>query len=231
MKTKRLVSTIGYNSEGFLKATLDRLVNAGVIDWAHYVWHTAEADENKDHWHIVVCPARSVDTRALSREFEEVDITKPGKPLGVLPWRYTSKLDTWLLYGIHDASYLASEGQFRKYHYDRSAVKSTCPELLAEQWREINLAKYGLGQQLAQLAERRVPWESVIASGLIPPPQWTFWREVYFGQLRSAGMPVRASLTHTPKKPALSGDEDMAAAVADFEREASSVGDIYGDEP
>lgn len=231
MKTKRLISSVGYNSEGFLSATLDRLQNAGAIDWAHYIRHEPEDDEEKAHWHIVLMPAKSIDTRALQREFDELDLEKPGKPLGVLPWRFSHNLDDWLLYAIHDPAFLASKGQTRRIHYARSAVRSTCPELLVEQWHEVNLAKYGLGQELAQAAERRIPWESVIASGLIPPAQWTFWREVYFGLLRGAGKPVRASLSHTPKRPASSDDEDFAAAVAEFERDASPVGDIYGDEP
>lgn len=228
MKTKRLISSIGYNSEGFLSATLDRLQNAGVIDWAHYIRHDPEEDEVKPHWHIVVMPSKSVDTRALQREFDELDITTPGKPLGVLPWRFSHNLDYWLLYAIHDPAFLASKGQVRKFHYPRSAVRSTCPELLLEQWQEVNLAKYGLGQELGRMAEQKVPWEQVVCSGLVPPAQWTFWREVYFGLLRGAGMPVRASLTHTPKRPALPTDADLAAAVAEFERSASD--DFYGEE-
>lgn len=201
MKTKRLVSTIGYNTEGFLASTLDRLVNAGLIDWAHYIRHEPEEDEAKAHWHIVLMPAKSVDTNALAKQFQEVDLAHPDKPLGVLPFRFSASLDDWLLYAVHDAGYLASKGQRRKYHYARTDVLSTCPDLLAEQWREVNLAKYGLGEVLAEAVKQKLPWEAVIASGVIPPAQWTFWREVYFS-LRSGATvkPLRQELTHTPKK-------------------------------
>lgn len=241
MRTKRLISTIGYNSPGFLSATLSRLCDAGVVEWAHYIKHTPEEDEEKAHWHIVLMPSKAVDTRALQREFEEFDIDNPSKPLGTLPWRFSSSLDDWLLYAIHDAGYLASKGQVRKFHYRRQDVFSTCPELLSEQWSEINLAKYGLGQMIAEAVEQNIPWERLVASGMIPPAHWTFWREVYFG-IRGGGAPspLRKELSHTPKRPrksqeqisaefdgddaiALSEEYDLQAAIAAFEKSQGSL--------
>lgn len=200
MKTKRLISTVGYNTPDFLAATLSKLYESGLIEWAHYIQHTPEEDESKAHWHIVIQPSKALDTRALQREFDEVDIAHPGKPLTVQPFRFSSNLDDWLLYAIHDAGYLAAKGQVRKYHYAREDVLSTCPDLLAEQWREVNLAKYGLGERLQEAVNLRLPWETVIASGLIPPAQWTFWREVYHS-LRpgSEVKPLRNEPTHTPR--------------------------------
>lgn len=219
MKTKRLVSSIGYNSEAFLSATLARLVSAGVIEWAHYIRHRAEEDEEKDHWHLVMMPCKTLDTRALQREFDEVDLMHPGKPLSVLPFRFSSSLDLWLLYAIHYKPFLASKGQTRAFHYDRAAVLSTCPELLREQWHEVNLAKYGLGEQLAEAVERKIPWESVVASGLIPPAQWTFWREVYFSMRNGAKpAPLRSELSHTPKQTkTLEGPSGPPESASDWE--------------
>jgi hypothetical protein len=192
MKTKRLVSTVGYNSPGFLAETLERLVSAGLVEWAHYIHHKAEEDETKDHWHIVLMPSRSVDTSALQRQFQEIDPANPaGKPLGVQPFRFSSKLDDWLLYAVHDKAYLASKGQTRKHHYAREDVRSTCPELLQEQWHEVNLAKYGLGEIVAEAVERHLTWEQA---------QWTFWREVYWSLRNGAApRPLRNELTHDNK--------------------------------
>lgn len=203
MKTKRLVSTVGYNTPGFLAATLQRLVDAGLVEWAHYIHHRAEEDETKDHWHIVLMPSRSVDTSALQRQFQEADIAHPDKPLGVQPFRFSSKLDDWLLYAVHDKAYLASKGQTRKHHYLREDVRSTCPDLLQEQWHEVNLAKYGLGEIVAEAVERRLSWEQLIVSGVIPQAQWTFWREVYWSLRNGAApRPLRNELTHDNKPPA-----------------------------
>lgn len=201
MKTKRLVSTLGYNSTGFLAETLDRLVSAGLVEWAHYIYHKAEEDETKDHWHIVLMPSRSIDTSALQRQFDEIDPANPsGKPLGVQPFRFSSRLDDWLLYAIHDRYYLASKGQTRKYHYVREDVRSTCPDLLVEQWHEVNLSKYGLGEIVAEAVERRLTWEQLIVSGVIPQAQWTFWREVYWSLRNGAApRPLRNELTHDNK--------------------------------
>lgn len=201
MRTKRLISTISYNSDAFIVEALRRLVAAGLVDWAHWVRHEPEEDEKKSHIHLVLSPARAIDTTALSAAFEEVDLAAPGKaPLGVIPWRFCASLDDWLLYAIHDPDYLLSKGQTRAHHYDRNAVRSTSTELLVEQWGEVNLARFGLGQQLADMAARRIPWERVICSGLIKPAQWTFWREVYFSLLGQVQAPVRRSPTHTPKR-------------------------------
>lgn len=201
MKTKRLVSTVGYNTPAFLAATLKRLYDSGVIEWAHYIHHQPEEDEAKAHWHIVVMPSKMLDTRALQHEFDEVDITKPGKPLTVQEFRFTRTLDDWLLYAIHDAGYLAAKGQTRSHHYAREDVLSTSPDLLGEQWHEVNLSKYGLGERLSDAVQRGFSWEQVVASGLIPPPQWTFWREVYYSMKGGAvALPIRSEISHTPKK-------------------------------
>lgn len=183
MRTKRLISTIAYNSLAGLEIRFDKLLSANLMDWAHYIWHEPEADEEKGHWHIVLQPATTLDTKALSRMFDELPWGQT-RAVGCIPWRY-SVLDDWLLYAIHDSAYLASKGQTRKHHYARTDVRSTSPELLAEQWKEINLSRYGLGQTLAEAAEKRVPWERLIVSGVIPSSSWTFWREVYYSLLSS----------------------------------------------
>lgn len=210
MRTKRLISTIGYNTRGFLAATLQRLVDGGLLEWAHYIHHKAEEDEKRDHWHIVLQPARALETSALMREFQEVDQKNPsGPPLGVLPFRYSKRLDDWLLYGIHNSAYLAAGGQTRKYHYTREDVLSTCPDLLLEQWHEVNLAKYGLGEIVAQAVEQHITWEQLVVSGVVPQAQWTFWKEVYWSLRKGASpRPLRNELTHDGKAARASGGSD-----------------------
>lgn len=197
MRTKRTISTVCYNSEEFLRAACDRLVSSGLCDWVHWVRHKPEEDEEKEHVHLVAQPARQVDTRALSAFFEELDPSHPDKPLACMPWRFCSSLDDWLLYAVHDAAYLATKGQARKYHYSHEDVRSTSPDLLAEQWHEVNLAKYGLGQLIQGAVEQGRRWEEVLVSGAVPPAQFRFWEQVFFamrGEFRRTGK------THTPAK-------------------------------
>ena len=199
MKTKRLISTISYNTDGYLSAALERLVSAGLVDWAHWVRHQPEEDEEKSHVHLVVSPSRMIDTAALSAVFKEADLAHPDKPpLGVMPWRFCSSLDDWLLYAVHDPDYLLSKGQRRAYHYRREDVLSTAPDLLAEQWREINLARFGVGSQIAAMVQSGASWEQVICSGLVKPANWTFWREVYYSMRKTLPV-VRKGPSHTPK--------------------------------
>lgn len=199
MRTKRLVSTISYNTDGFISAALDRLVTAGLVDWAHWVRHEPEEDEAKAHFHLVVAPSRMLDTAALSAAFKEADLAHPDRPpLGVMPWRFCSSLDDWLLYAIHDPDYLISKGQRRAYHYRREDVQSTAPDLLAEQFREVNLSRFGVGSQIAAMVQAGASWEKVICSGLIKPANWTFWREVYLSMRKTLPV-VRKGPSHTPK--------------------------------
>lgn len=205
MRTRRLISTITYNSLAGLENIFERLLLGNLIDWAHYIWHEPDCDEEKGHWHVVLQPATTLDTNALRRMFDEVPWGTT-KAVGCIPFR-NSVLDDWLLYAIHDALYLASKGQTRKHHYARSDVRSTSPELLREQWKEINLSKYGLGQALAEAAAKRVPWERLITTGLIPANAWTFWREVYYSLLSSEETepPYGEAPPRPPQPPCASG--------------------------
>lgn len=179
MKTRRLISTITYNTDMWLGANMPRWVQQGICDWAHWIRHEPEADEKKSHVHLLVQPSKAVDTSELIKLTYELDTQNEGKLLCCQPWRF-SKLSDWLLYGLHDAGYLASKGQVRGFHYRLSDVCSTCPELVQDQYREIDLRSYGLGSVLAERIKAGDSWERVIASGVIPPPQFRYWKEVFF---------------------------------------------------
>lgn len=178
MKTKRMISTISYNSELFLGTLMCRLVDDGIIDYGHWIYHLAEKDETKNHFHLMLQPSKSVDTQGLSRQFQELDPSGNGKFLGVMPWRFT-KFEDWYLYGIHDVSYLQSKHLPRDYHYSLHDVRSTCPEMLQEDVRRIDLRSFGVGAYLAESNQKRKTWEEVIASGCIPATNWRYWKEVY----------------------------------------------------
>lgn len=131
MKTTKPLSTISYNSIGFLIGVLDRLVKKDILAFYAFIRHDAEEDENKDHCHLYLEPAQQVDTIWLKKQFLEPDPAHPDIPLGILPWN-KSKFGDWYWYGLHDKAYLMGKGESRKYHYEPSQVLTSDPEYLAE---------------------------------------------------------------------------------------------------
>lgn len=180
MRTRRIISTVTYNTDMWLAVNMKKWLDCGMIDWAHWIRHSPETDETKSHVHLVIQPAKILDTSALIKETYELDVTQPGKLLCCQPWRYTASMDDWLLYAIHDEGYLAFKGQSREKHYGIEDVCSTSPEFLREQFKGIDMRKYGLGKRLAEMVAAGNTWETVITSGAIPPAQFRFWKEVYF---------------------------------------------------
>ena len=110
MATSKPISTISYNSEGFLREKLDGWVKAHIIQAYQYICHKGE-DGDKDHIHLRVEPNKSLDVMTLTDELREYSAGAL-KPLGVRPWRPSKEAD-WLLYAIHDTTYLK-----RKYGTD-----------------------------------------------------------------------------------------------------------------
>lgn len=177
MKTRRAISTISFNSPEWLRAVLERLVEAGVIEYAHWVPHAPEADEKKAHAHVYLQPGHALDTTALRHEFEEPE---PGEsvPRGTLPF-CPAKFQDWYLYGIHDPSYLESKGLTRQHIYTSENVQSTCPDLLNEQASTIDQLKFKTAFHLRRMASQFSTWDDVLLSGVVPIPQYTYWHSYY----------------------------------------------------
>lgn len=118
MKTTKPISTISYNSENFLTLKLNELENAKLVSFWAFIKHQGEDDEGglKDHIHVYIEPASSVQTVNLEEVFKEFDPNHPDKPLGCISFR-SSKFDDWYLYSVHDTPYLAVKGLVKKFHY------------------------------------------------------------------------------------------------------------------
>lgn len=103
MATQKPLSTISYNTEGFLREKLEDWYSAHIIQSYQYIWHKGE-DGDKDHIHLRIEPNRRVDPMELMEDLKEY---QPGKdkPLGVRPFR-PSKEEDWYLYVVHDKDYL-----------------------------------------------------------------------------------------------------------------------------
>lgn len=175
MQTTKLCSTISYNTPAFLAGTLRRLCDSGLIEFAHWIFHKAEEDETKDHFHVVLKPNRRLDTEALRKEFKELQLGTP-LPLGVQPFK-SSKMEDWILYGAHDIPYLLKRGETRKYHYSKEDFQTTEPDLFSDEWNEAHRAEYGTVRLLEEFAQDCLQWEEICHH--VPVNQFFQYRELY----------------------------------------------------
>ena len=121
MAYSRLVSTISYNTESFLRKKLDTLIKSGVVIEWFYIKHEKEDVNLKDHFHVLLSLNRRIDALTLKQYFKE-PVPDNDKPLGIIDIQ-TSKLDDWILYGEHFEPYLRSKGVFKEFHYSYDDFK------------------------------------------------------------------------------------------------------------
>lgn len=124
MATQKPISTISYNTEGFLKEKLDGWLQAHIIQAYQYICHKGE-DGDKDHIHVRIEPNKRLDPMDLQDELKEYQIGHD-KPLGCRPFR-PSKEEDWFLYAVHDKKYLnlkyGGGERGEKLHYSWRDIK------------------------------------------------------------------------------------------------------------
>jgi hypothetical protein len=185
MKTKKLISTISYNTKDFLTTVCNRLVDKKIIEYWFAIYHESEADESKAHIHLCLCPTSAIDTVNLRDEFNQVDIDHPDmKPLGVMPFRCSKSFTDWYLYGIHHKGYLMSKNESRFWHYCFDDVFGSDLDLLHEMVNEIDMGRYRCYELIFEAVEKGVTFSSLLASGLIPLG-WIYQFRELFNALHS----------------------------------------------
>lgn len=177
MRTRRLVSTVSYNTHDFLKLTCERLRASGVIELAYWVLHQPEEDEKKVHIHVCMLPARVLDTMELEKQFLEL-VPGESEPRRVLPFR-VSKFADWFLYCSHNAGYLVSKGQSRRFSYTLEQFGSTCKERLIEDVKMIDMRPFKVWALVNAAVASGQSWEDLMSSGGIPPHNWLYFKELY----------------------------------------------------
>ena len=196
MNTISVISSISYNTPEFFELKIKELTSgkSRILDWAHWVIHQPEEDETKAHIHFVVKPSRRIDTNALRDCFKE-PITEAHlagklqrgeqitpndlKPLGCLPFDKTTSMSDWLLYAVHDIKYLFKKGQSRKIHYDKSAVQSTEPEYLHQQWEDCKDPLSAFCDRVLELRAQEYTFGQILATGMIPPNLVYYMKNVF----------------------------------------------------
>ena len=168
MNTSRSFATISYNTKEFLDIKLNELVSVGFLDFYAYIYHYAENDEGKNHFHLYLQPAKHINTNDFRKFMEEIDLTDITlPPLGCMIC-YPSKFDDWCLYGLHDKDYLISKGQEREYEYDYNAICTSDKDFLLHLYNLIDRSKLMNIKKIRNAVESGIKFESLVADGAVP---------------------------------------------------------------
>lgn len=196
MRTSKPFSTISYNSLEFLNEKLGMLLQKRLITFYAFVKHYPEEDERKEHKHLYIIPNGQIDTDSVTDYLQEMDLTNPLKPLGVMPWQ-SSKWADWFLYTSHDTAYLASKNQTRKYHYTQEDFVTSHDDFFLEQIHTIDRTKYIKTQEFVDQIKSGATLFEMVAKGQIPAPQFLQYSSMY-SYIKNEITERNGRVTHSP---------------------------------
>lgn len=216
LATRKPISTISYNTLFVLTSTLENFRRSHVLQFWAVILHKAEEGEKKDHYHVYIEPAKSIEPDVLRDEFKELDPEKPnGKPLGVQPFR-PSDFANWYLYTLHNQQYLQSKGQFKRFHYNDSDFITSDDDYFHEMINTIDWSKIDGLTVLKDAIEHDVSFEQLVAMGVVPVQQVTQWRTAY-SMLVDYCTDMRLKKKGTPSEDVPSERVNAAAATTNSE--------------
>ena len=139
MRTNSPLCTIAYPKDvDVFKATLDDLVNNGVLSLYAYVFHKGEMDEfneiDKDHYHLLLVPYDTVDTKRVGDYIYE-------RQGGKICYKFDKcrSCGDWVYYAYHDPVYLATKGEARQYSYKFDDIVTNDRNALIRYRRDVKL--------------------------------------------------------------------------------------------
>ena len=167
MNTSKPISTISYNSENFLKSVLDKWLSLHIISDYIYIYHYAEEDEKKDHFHVFLFPNTKVDTISLQEQLREIDFNNP-KPLGCINF-VSSNPDDFILYTQHFVPYLVSKNEMREFIYQKSDFHFPDQDNFDVLYRHaFYQSDWAKDSAIRQKLKDGVPACDIILSGILP---------------------------------------------------------------
>lgn len=178
MKTSRPFSTISYNTPDYLRVRLEELVSRRAVSFYAFISHKAEEDETKDHIHLYIVPNGSQNTDDILDHLKEFTFSDPTRPLGCMPAK-SSKFGDWALYSTHNALYLASKGQSRRYSYTIEDMVTSNFDYFLEEWKNIDMSKLNRFFMLSTAVDEGIPFESLLSTGQIPIQQIFAYEKAY----------------------------------------------------
>lgn len=204
MRTQKNISNICYYTPDYLSSLLAVLRGADAIGPCYWVAHKGE-DGDKDHIHIVFLGGvRVYDTERLIGFFPPQFMPGGSKAGMTARWTVSKSLDDWLLYAVHEPTYLMRKGQFKKHAYPWADIKCLADDkdLLV---RDIASAKEALEQGadkayriLRYCVANRWTWQEVICKGMLPIGILRNAYQVYDALCRAQGLDNPAGANSNP---------------------------------
>lgn len=179
MITRTFISTISYNTEQFLIRELNKLIASRLIEFWAFLHHLKEDDETKEHKHLFVIPACSIDTFELNKRLEQIDVAHPDlPPLGCIHWVH-SKFSDWYLYCLHDKDYLATKAESRRFHYERHDFVVSDVDRFSELIHTSDFSKYKSFARFRDAVQSGVGFRDLFINGFVPVQQIIPWKKAY----------------------------------------------------
>lgn len=176
MRSTKSISSIAYHRPEVFGPLTDSLRGAGAIGPVLWIPHHGEGGD-KPHIHLVLLGGfKTYDTTKVGSLWG-FDIVGDAKGSVSSLWRVTRNISDWLLYGVHDAKYLASKGLERECSYDWEDVRCSSgdeeirSQLIAEAKDYAKTLGDKTTARLIMLAKRGWDWREVVLSGLVPMGQ------------------------------------------------------------
>lgn len=194
MRSTKSVSSIAYHRPEVFGRLTDNLRAADVIGPALWIAHKGEGGD-KPHIHLVLIGGfKTYDTSKVGSLWG-FDIVGDDKGSVSALWRVTRNISDWLLYGVHDAKYLATKGLEREHAYSWADVRCSAgdeeirEQLISEAKDYANSLGDKTTSRLIMLAKRGWDWRRVVVSGLVPMGQlsqaskaWEYIAATYYPQ-------------------------------------------------
>lgn len=145
---------------------LDDLVKNNTIDFWCFIRHEPDEESKKDHVHLYVDPAKTIETTSLKDKFIQI---VPGEalPRRNLNFRY-SKFDDWYLYSLHQKDYLNEKGLYRNKEYSKEDFHFSDLDEFERYVSEINYSSIFNLDEIINAARIQMPIYQAIKDGILP---------------------------------------------------------------
>lgn len=180
MRTTKPISTISFNSKGWLLLKLRELQKAKILSFWAFIEHKPEDDEGgkKTHYHVYCEPSKMLQTDDLREELKEPDPENPVKPKGCLKFE-SSKFDHWYLYALHDRRYLATKGQSRRFHYQHDDFIASNDDDLLFMAKSIDVLSLSPFADMEDAIKHGITWPEYFRRGTVPLPQVALFEKAW----------------------------------------------------
>lgn len=174
MKTQKAISNVAYHRPEVFETIVNVLRESNAIGPCLWISHKAEGGDTKNHLHFVLLGGfKTYNTDGLSTLFG-FDVIDGQKQSVTNLWKTSTSINDWLLYGIHDTTYLLRKGMERQYTYTFDDVKCTkgdediLNELKQEARDYLEQSGDKIYRVLRLCVKKGISFPRIVADGLIP---------------------------------------------------------------